>query len=246
MAIKSERVFTPPIVSYTSFVSFLNQLRETGTMPARIDKTLMPKASGSQSSGMLAALKYLSLIDDAGSPAQLFKDLVAAEDDARKSLMAGVLRQSYRFLFDDLEFDLEQASAGQMAEKFRQLEIRGSTVTKTIAFFLAAAKESGLSVSPYIKPPSVPKGTTLKKAVKTKEEDKRSERREDSDDSSDTSDVERFEIPIPGKSSVKVIVPADLDAADWEMLQQMITVYINRWKGFKVPSAQVAASSNLA
>jgi hypothetical protein len=32
-----------------------------------------------------------------------------------------------------------------------------------------------------------------------------------------------------------VIVPQDLDADDWEMLQSMITVYIKRWKGFKKP-----------
>lgn len=65
------------------------------------------------------------------------------------------------------------------------------------------------------------------------------EEQEDDDDDYNQ-DVEKFEIPIPGKQSVKVIVPSDLDADDWEMLQSMITVYVRRWKGFAAAPQKTA------
>ena len=49
-----------------------------------------------------------------------------------------------------------------------------------------------------------------------------------------------FSVTIPGKQSVKVIVPSDLDADDWEMLQSMITVYVRRWKGFAAAPQKTA------
>lgn len=180
MATKSEKSVTPPIISHTSFTSFLNQLREMGTVPTRIDKTLMPKASGSQSAGTLAALRYMRLIDDTGKPGDEFKAIVIAQDDERKPVMAMILKRSYGFLFDDEDFDLQNASSGQMIEKFRKLDISGSTITKTIAFFLAAAKEYGVPVSPHIKAPAAPKGNgTTRKAARGKEDEKRGVRSDD-------------------------------------------------------------------
>ncbi|MBI1175251.1 MAG: hypothetical protein GC139_08295 [Sideroxydans sp.] len=231
MATKTEKSLTPPLISHVSLTSFLNQIRDMGTVPSRIDKTLMPKASGSQSAGTIAALRYLGLIDVNGKPTEQFKSLVLAQDEDRKAVMAQIITKSYGFLFDDEEFDLQEASSGEMIDKFRALEISGSTLTKTIAFFLAAAKEYGIAVSPHIKAPPAPKGNgATRKPSKGKEEVKRND---DEPEDDDPEAVERFEIPIPGKSSVKVIVPNDLDADDWEMLQHMITVYIKRWKNFK-------------
>lgn len=45
-------------------------------------------------------------------------------------------------------------------------------------------------------------------------------------------DTLRFEVPVPGKRSVTVIVPNDLDAEDWAMLNVMMSAYIERWKKF--------------
>lgn len=50
----------------------------------------------------------------------------------------------------------------------------------------------------------------------------------------------RFEVPIPGKPSAVVIVPGNLDAEDWSMLSEMMTIYIGRWKNFKKPTASDA------
>ncbi len=236
MAAINGTLATPSLVSYTSYTSFLNELREhDGGVPNRIDKSLMPRASGSQASAMMAALKFLEHIDDVGKPTDAFKKLVLASDDERKPMLAALLKDRYGFLFTDPEFDLEKATSAQMAEKFRDLGISGSTVTKTIAFFLALAKDAGIKFSSHIKPPSAPKGaTSAKRSTKRKSEDAAdSTFGEEVEDEDDGVEAERFEIPIPGKTSVKVIVPRDLDADDWEMLQHMITAYIKRWKGFQ-------------
>jgi len=234
MASNKEKPATPPVISHISLTTFLNTLRDAGTVPARIDKTLMPKASGSQQSGMIAALRYLGLIDDSGKPKEHFKPLVLADDEARKPTLQQIFQDSYAFLFEDPEFDLSHASAGQMTEKFRSLGISGSTLTKTIAFFLAAAKEYGIPVSPHIKPPPAPKANgSQKRATKTTEEIKvESDSSKAAQPEEDDPDVERFEIPLPGKRSAKITVPNGLDADDWVMLQTMLAAYVKRWKGF--------------
>lgn len=232
MSAKPERANSPAIVSYTSFTSFLNQLREQG-VPSRIDKSLMPKASGSQISVTLQALRFLGLIDESGKPTPSGTALIQAADEDRKPLFEKIVKSAYAFLFEDEEFNLESATSQQMAEKFRSLDIQGSTVTKAIAFFLAVAKEGQIKVSAHIKPPAAPRnGNAAKKPAKQKDS-AQSAQENDSDEDEDDEDVERFEIPVPNKRSVRVIVPSDLDADDWEMLQSMITVYIKRWKQFK-------------
>lgn len=234
MASTNDKVLTPPVISHMSFTGFLNSLRDAGTVPTRIDKTLMPKASGSQQSGMLAALRFLGLIDEIGKPKEQFKPLVQAQDDARKPLLEAIVRESYAFLFNDPEFDLHHASSGEMTQKFRNLGISGSTLTKTIAFFLAAAKEYGIPVSPHVKapPPPPPKnGSAGKKSAKGLDEPSRPLDGKIGDDEDDQ-EVERFEIPLPGKRSAKIIFPRGLDADDWAMLQIMLGAFVKRWKGF--------------
>jgi hypothetical protein len=233
MSNKSEKTACPPTISFKSMTGLFNQLREHGHVPTRIDKTLMPKASGSQQSATIAALRYLGLIDETGKPVgETFSNLVLANDDDRKDLIAQILKSSYGFIFDDKSFAIDKASSGEMVEKFRNQNLTGSTVTKTIQFFLAAAKDANIKVSPHIKAPPAPKPSGIpRKTGKSKVEADNSDENEEPPE--DETDTERFEIPIPGKSSVQVIVPSDLDADDWEMLQSMINVYIKRWKNFK-------------
>jgi hypothetical protein len=47
--------------------------------------------------------------------------------------------------------------------------------------------------------------------------------------------VERFSIPLPGKQSVVIEMPKDMDSDDWVMLASMLAQYIRRWKKFKAP-----------
>jgi hypothetical protein len=86
-----------------------------------------------------------------------------------------------------------------------------------------------------VKPPPQPRNGGKRSPKAARKELTAQYEEVDPDDADDNlgGEVQRFEIPIPGKRSVRVTVPSDLDADDWTMLQSMITVYINRWKGFK-------------
>lgn len=233
MAEKQSKTKLPPYVSFGAFESFINKLRDTG-VPGKVDRSLMPSASGSLVSALQASLRSLGMIDDQNRPTAKMTQLVEASDEDRKPVYKSIVDDAYAFLFDDPQFDLTKATTGQVADKFREQDITGSTVSKSIGFFLAIAKAADVKVSVHVKAPPPPRGNGAKKvtkaaAAKTAADLDGEEEEEDGDD------VHRFEIPIPGKSSVKVIVPSDLDAEDWEMLQSVFNVYVQRWKGFKKP-----------
>ena len=231
MATKPEKQKLPAYLSYTSFIKFINGLRET-SIPQKVDRSVMPKASGSQVSATFAALKFLGLIGEDDRPTDRMQKLVHAPDEERSPILAETLKDCYSFLFDDETFNIEKATTNQVVEKFRGRDISGSTVTKSVAFFLSMATAAGVKVSPHVKAPPAPK-STVKRTPRTPSN---ADGADDFDDAAfeeeDDTTVQKFEIPIPGKQSVKVIVPSDLDADDWEMLQSMITVYVKRWKGF--------------
>jgi len=223
---------TPVYVSWGAFVAFINKLREAG-LPQRIDRSLMGNASGSLISSLMAAIKSLGLIDDAQRPTETMKALVSATDELRKPHYETLFRHTYTFVSDDPDFHLESATTAQLSQKFREQGTSGSTVVKAIAFFLSLAKAAEVKVSPHLKAPPSPRPNGKKPGKASAKIETEVESDEAAAEEGDGEVVERFEIPIPGKASVRVIVPKDLDADDWEMLQSMITVYIKRWKGFK-------------
>lgn len=226
----------PAYVSFKAFEQLIEQFRGSGIVPTRIDRGLMPKASGSLISALLSSLRWLGLIDESSRPTERLRTLVNRPEDERAATYAEITKSAYPFLFEDEEFDLSAATTQQLAQKFREHGITGSTVTKSIVFFLHLAKAASIPLSPYLKAPAAPKSAGAKRRTATRKEagaDANGAEDLDSLPDEQSEGVERFEIPIPGKTSVKVIVPSDLDADDWEMLQSMITVYIKRWKGFQ-------------
>jgi len=224
---KPEKSNLPAYISYSAFISFINGLRETH-IPMQIDRSVMPKASGSQISAMIVSLKFLHLIDENNKPLPLMKQLVEAADEARGPVIEKAIDGAYGFLLSDGEFDLEKATGQLVAEKFRAQGISGSTMSKAIAFFLAAAKDAGIKVSPHIKPPAIVR-TEGKRISRRKGRDPLDDLEiEDDEFDQVADDMEKFQIPIPGKASATVIIPKNLSADDWAMLTMMLNAYVKR------------------
>lgn len=247
MVAPPEKPASPAYTSYRPLILWLNGFREAGHVPMRVDKSHLPKASGSVQAGHIYALRYLKLVDDAGKPLPLFEKFVMTTDDQRSALLAQMLRDSYRFLFEDPEFDLARASSRMLEEKFRALDIKGSTLLRAIAFFLAAAKDAGIKLAPGLKAPSAPPRTNDRKqaVASRKENDAASGESDSDDDDSETAGAAgslKFEIPIPVNRKVKISIPADFDEADWTLLQTMFNAYVARWKGISAPAVPVQAS----
>lgn len=141
---------SPPYATFGSFISFLNNLRET-TMPQRIDSSVFGKASGSIKYSILAALKSLKLTDDAGKPTQALVELVNSSDEDRKPLLRKILQEGYPTLFDG-QIDLSSVTAGQFDEHIREeYDLKGSTIDKIATFFIAAASAADIPISPHLK-----------------------------------------------------------------------------------------------
>lgn len=243
MATKQQKPAAPAFTSYRSLIGFLNQFRDDGHVPLRVDKSHMPKASGSVIFGHLHALKYLKLIDEGGKPLPMFEKYVMATDDERPALMREMLHAAYQFLFDDAEFDLARASSRQLEERFRSQEIQGSTVIRAISFFLGAARDAGIKLAPGLKAPAAPR--TEKKQPLPKKATASTGANDSDDDQDDDEDgaagngtgaVMKFEIPIPFNRKVRISIPADFNEADWTLLQVMLNAYVARWKGIAAPA----------
>jgi hypothetical protein len=140
----------PPYATFSSLLSFFNKLCDT-SIPSRIDPSVFGNASSSLSYSIIATLKFLKLIDADGAPSKTFIDFVHAADEARKPMMATLVREGYPSFFGG-PIDLAKATAAQLDEHIRKTyDSSGSTVDKIAAFFIAAASFAGIELSHHIK-----------------------------------------------------------------------------------------------
>lgn len=155
----------PPYTSFRSFNTLISDLRSHPVLPGVIDRHYLSKRSGSERAALIATLKWFGLVDDAGVPTSALTNYVAADEQSERKLLRDLVLNSYEFMSDG-SVNLANATTSQMADRFRQYEISGSTLTKSVTFFLAAAKEAGIELSPHIKPPAAPAGAPAKKRAK--------------------------------------------------------------------------------
>ena len=143
-----ERV-TPPYTSYSSLKTLLKNLKEHG-VPSRIDRSVLGNSfSNAVGSQILTALKFLTLVDASSHPLPKMTDLVSAYGtEAWATKLRGVLSSAYDVLF---RINLETASPSQFNERFRAVYPGTDDVQrKSMTFFLNAAQDAGVKISPYI------------------------------------------------------------------------------------------------
>jgi hypothetical protein len=224
---------TPAYASFKSFNTFFEARRDDGHITTVVDRSLMSNFAGSTAGELLASMKYLGMIDDKGTPSHLYEQYLLADDEARVPLLASTLRRSYPYLFETERFDIERATSQQVVELFRAQGISGSTLSRSIMFFLAAAKQAGIKVSPNIRAPSM---TARNGSSKVKKESAPPPAPTllavaPADRSPPPlKDVQVFEIPIPIGRKVTISIPNQFSSADWELFQTMLTAYVQHWK----------------
>lgn len=158
----NEKTIKPPYTSYRSFQTLMKELRDHEVVPAVIDRSLLSKRSGSEQSALIATFKWFGLIDDSGAPTQLLQNFIVANESQANVLLKSMMERSYPAVTDGT-FNLRSATSAQMTDRFRLYDISGSTLSKSISFFLAAAKDAGIAVSPHVKAPAAPSGSAKKK-----------------------------------------------------------------------------------
>lgn len=139
---------TPPYLPHATFTGYLADLKKS--VPNRIDRSVLADKSGTIQTYMLAALKYFDLINDEGYPAESLKELVGADEEEYKLKLKSIIEENYSTVFSN-DFNLTNATQGELDERFGLLGLDGSTKRKAVSFFMAIAKEAGINMSPHFR-----------------------------------------------------------------------------------------------
>ena len=111
----------------------------------------MKSMSGGMQSALMLALAYLDLINpDTGAITEKLNRFVHSEGADKQRVLQEILTAAYPFIFKD-GFQLERATTSQLEERFKDSGLSGDTLRKSVTFFLKAATDAGLKVSPHIK-----------------------------------------------------------------------------------------------
>lgn len=149
MTTEKGRKHLPPYVSYRTFYNFIERLQQR--MPSRIDRSYWGELlSGSNGTQLMAALRFLYLIDINGKPMEILKRLVEVRGEQRTKILHDVCDDAYGFVLKS-SLDLESATYSQLVEAFHNtFQLTDDVSRKCVKFFIAMANDAGLKISPFI------------------------------------------------------------------------------------------------
>lgn len=137
----------PPYVSYKTFKTFIDDMA-THNVPTRIDKSVLRRFNGSARAQLQTGLRFLDLVDAKDQPTDALRTLVAAHNsDLWPATLAAVLQDPYAVV---MALDLAHVTDGQLREAFKTFPGTEEVLSKSRAFFLRAAKDAGIKLSPRI------------------------------------------------------------------------------------------------
>jgi len=149
----------PPYTAFPSFKTALAVFKNV-IVPDRVDRSVWIKNfSGSVVTQMLTTFKFLGLISNEGAPTPRLRALVdALGTDQWQSELRAVLQSAYAPI---LSSDLDRVSASMFNERFRNAyKAEGETARKCMTFFLQAAREAGIALSPFLLSGSKPRAVS--------------------------------------------------------------------------------------
>lgn len=149
---ESMRKGTPPYISPKTFHHLLEQLRNG--IPDRVDRSYLNTLhSGSTSTQIMSALRYLNLVDINNKPTHHLRLLVAASatPEERKKRLRDIAYNTYGFILDSPAVNPSTATYAQLEEVFKsQCGVDGDVRRKCIKFFTSIAVDTGIPLSPHI------------------------------------------------------------------------------------------------
>ncbi len=228
----------PPYCSYATFANFVKSLQPDGA-PDRIDKSVIRTLSGSAQSALLNGLRWMNLIDGDGKPTPALDKLVASDETAYPDALREVLEQSYAFVTDG-SIQLSKATGSQVEGKFREYGISGSTVVKSIAFFIQAARVAKIPLGPHVKAPKQAGASNgVKRAAARKQQVEQVPQVNEQPQSVPGADGRlplaipgfvRIAIPLHGMKDGAVFLPDKLSRAQWEHALKITKFLIDNYR----------------
>ena len=149
MVLERGRKRLPPYVSYRTFHNFIAGLQQR--VPNRIDRSYWgDMLSGSTGTQLMAALRFLDLIDENGTPTDRMKPLVASRGDQRVSILRDIAHNSFDFVLSG-PLDPQNATYAQLEEIFGdRFQLTGQLSRKCLRFFIELSNSAGIPLSPFI------------------------------------------------------------------------------------------------
>ncbi len=149
MVVSKDRKRLPPYISYRTFRNFIDGLEQR--VPARIDRSYWGDTlSGSTGTQLMAALRFLGLIDVNGRPTEQLKPLVTAKGEQRIEFLKQIAQEAFAFVLQS-SFDPQSATYSQLQEVFNYtFQLTGDVSRKCIKFFIALANDAGVPLSPFM------------------------------------------------------------------------------------------------
>lgn len=136
---------TAPYVPFRTFLTALETL-ERGC-PNQLDRSVWPSYSGAIRGQLLAAFRFLGLMNETQAPTPELRDLLAQREE-RPALLRRLIEKRYAPL---RALDLAHASPHQLEEAMRSYGLTGATHKKAVSFFLRAAQYAGTPLSALLR-----------------------------------------------------------------------------------------------
>jgi hypothetical protein len=150
MSVENTKRGTPPYISPSTFRHLVEQLQKN--LPDRIDRSYLDELhSGSTSTQIMSALRYLSLADTLNKPTHHLKLLLASSGDERIKRLKDLANNSYGFILNDSSVDLKTATYSQLEELFHNNSgVDGDVRRKCIKFFTSLCHDADVPLSPHV------------------------------------------------------------------------------------------------
>lgn len=138
----------PPYISYRTFRNFLDELQQG--VPARIDRSYWgERMSGSTGTQLVAALRFLGLIDGSAVPTDRLRKMAMLKGSARAEQLRLMTTEAFGFLSGTV--DPQTATYAQLEEAFHHtFQLTGDVSRKCIKFYVAIASDAGCPLSSFI------------------------------------------------------------------------------------------------
>ncbi len=143
----SERLL-PMYQSYSTFITFLDWVRDMSTMPSQFDRSLwVGKFAGGSGGQLMTGLRFLKLLDGE-KPTDRLRDLVEADVAQRKVVLAQIMQDAYG---QDVIVKLPSMTPAMLTKALDELGATDSTRGKAFSFLVNAAKAIDLPIADGIK-----------------------------------------------------------------------------------------------
>jgi len=215
---------TPPYLPYKTVINSL-EVFETHGLPPQIDRGIWKTQPGGTQGLILAAYKFLGLVQDSGVPTALLGALVK-DKVGRPAQVEKLLRAAYPEILE--KHDLSKMTAKMLDDEFEKAySVQGETKRKGITFFLQAAKGASIPLSGFLE--SQVRVVRRPKKNGAKKDPSRGGS-EEQFQAEELLDSKRTIMPIPlgPNRTVRLELPSDWDAAkDLSRLLKMLKLSLS-------------------